>query len=152
MDLTLHKERTMFNPNPFRVMIYLYTPYPDVRMAMGLGTAIERVNPRQYTAHTLAQAGQTQVSAEHAGMHGPHKHKTRARMHGVSSKINRLANAQTRARCAQTGVKHAHTSRTCSASTRAGHLIFRCRCWHNWPPKKCDPREWWKMALTSAVL
>ena len=80
------------------------------------------------TQHTCWRKQGKNNQEQNASMHGLHKHNTRARMHGVSTKTNRLANAETTARYAQAGAKHAHTRMTCSASTRARHRTCRCRC------------------------
>jgi len=82
-------------------------------------TTNEHVDQMKDRVHAQVQGEHVEAGAGLARTKGPRKHNTRARRHVLCSKTNRLTNAQTRARYAHPGAKHADTTGTCRVSTWA---------------------------------
>ena len=75
---------------------------------------------RANKCRSFAHEGHAQAPHALAGEH--------SRRLAVSANTSRLANTQTKTRCAQAGAEYAQTGRTWSASTRARHRTCRLRC------------------------
>jgi len=82
-------------------------------------TTNEHVDQMKDRVHAQVQGEHVEAGAGLARTKGPRKHNTRTRRHVLCSKTNRLTNAQTRARYAHPGAKHADTTGTCRVSTWA---------------------------------
>ena len=111
---------------------------------VGKLTAIEYVDQVQDKSHTQTQGRHVQKSTGHTRTRGPRKYHTRSQARSICQ--DEQAGKRT-----NEGKVRADMRKVCAHRKGTGRFAVALP-WQKWPPEKCDPRQWWKMALTSALL
>jgi len=144
-----------FRTKSYCLMNYLCTPYPDeLQLSMGLGNSPQlsmstKCKTKHTRRHRKARASKFKAHAQKGPAQAPH-------VLAGTGYLPRQTGWQTRKR-GQGTRRQVHSTRTqeghaVQAPGQGTGRVAVAVPWHNWTPEKCDPRQWWKMALTSALL
>jgi len=105
----------------------------------------------QDKAHAQAQGRHAQTSAGHTRTRGPRKHRTCSQARGIchDKQAGKRAN-EGKVRAGRCKVRAHRKNMQCKHPGKVRVAV--AVPWHNWPQEKCEPRQWWKMPLTSELL
>jgi len=132
----------------------LCTPYSyELRLWMGLGNSPHLVDMSTQckTKHMRRHRGGDSKKKRHSCTRGPRKHHTRSQARGICQQADWRTHKRgqgTRRQVQSTRTQEVHAVQAPGQGTVCVGVDIP---WHNQPPEKCNPRQWWNITLTSAL-